>query len=185
LSYALISFLKIKEVNLALKLLKYPEPKLRERALSVEQISKDIYSLIDNMLEIMLKEDGVGLAANQIGSLLRIFVLNRTPHDDNPTPIAFINPKILDQEGTVVEEEGCLSFPGFYLRIKRSAKIRTYAKNLYNEDLIYETDGLLARAIQHEIDHLNGVLFIDRVDKTEAEKVRLYLQNLKSPAQSK
>jgi peptide deformylase len=83
--------------------------------------------------------------------------------------------------GTVVEEEGCLSFPKLYLRIKRADKIRIRAKNLYNENLTYETDGLLARAIQHETDHLNGILFIDHVDKAEEEeKVKKYLDSLNS-----
>ncbi len=161
-----------------MKILKHPNSKLRKQAKPVEKISEDIFSLIDDMIETMLKEDGLGLAANQVGSPLRIFVINTTPHEDTPKPVAMINPEILNQEGTVTEEEGCLSFPELYLKITRPGSIRIHAKNLYNEDLVYETNGLLARAIAHEIDHLNGILFIDHVDETEKQKVENYIEKL-------
>lgn len=165
-----------------LKILRYPDAALRKKALSVDRISKDVFRLVDDMIETMLNQEGLGLAANQIGSLLRIFVMNATPSEDTPKPVAMINPEVLDRDGTVMEEEGCLSFPELYLRIRRADKIRMHAKNLYNEDLIYETSGFLARAIQHEIDHLNGLLIIDHdlVDKKDEEKVKHYLDSLKT-----
>ena len=159
-------------------ILKYPDLILRRKALPVEKISERIFTLVDNMVETMLRSEGVGLAANQVGSLNRIFVLNSTPQEDTPKPIAVVNPEILDQEGKVVEEEGCLSFPELYLKTARSEMIRIQAKNLYNETFVLDATGLLARAIQHEIDHLNGVLIIDYVDETEKEKVKEYLNGV-------
>jgi len=164
---------------LNLKILKYPDPILRKTAEPVKAISKEVFELVDNMIETMLKEEGVGLAATQVGSLLRIFTLNTTPHEEQAKPVVFINPVILKQEGEVVEEEGCLSFPELYLKIKRSEWVQLQAKNLYNEDLVYETSRLLARAVQHEIDHLNGVLIIDHPDKADEAKVKAYLAKLK------
>jgi len=163
---------------LVVPILKYPDLILRRKALPVEKISERIFILVDNMVETMLRSEGVGLAANQVGSLNRIFVLNSTPQEDTPKPIAVVNPEILDQEGKVVEEEGCLSFPELYLKIARLEMIRIQAKNLYNETFVLDATGLLARAIQHEIDHLNGVLIIDYVDETEKEKVKEYLNGV-------
>lgn len=165
---------------MVLKIVKYPDAILRKKAQPVEKISKDVFKLVDDMIETLINEEGLALAANQVGSLYRIFVINATPREDTPKPVVFINLEILNQEGTAVEEEGCLSFPELYVRIKRADKIRVRAKNVYNENLIYETDGILARAIQHETDHLNGILFIDHVDKTEEEEVKKYLDNLHS-----
>jgi peptide deformylase len=163
---------------LLLRIFKYPEAILRKRALPVEKISEDIIKLVDNMIETMLKEDGLGLAANQVGSTARIFVLNTTPHEDEPTPEVLINPEIINHEGRVHEEEGCLSFPELFLKIIRYERVRLHAKNLYNEDIVYETNGLMARAVQHEIDHLDGIVFIDRADKEDDPKVQEYLAKL-------
>ncbi len=170
---------------MVLKILKYPDLLLRQKCLPVDKISKEVYTLIDDMIETMLKEDGLGLAANQVGSLSRIIVINTASHEDKPEPIAMINPVILNQEGSAIEEEGCLSFPELYLRISRPERVRVHAKNLYNEDLVYETDGIIARAIFHEIDHLNGILFIDHVMKEEEEKIDRYLDTLGSPLREK
>lgn len=176
---------KVPNRDLVLKIVKYPGSILRNRCVPVEKISKEIIDLADDMIETMKKADGIGLAANQVGSHMRIFALNTTPHEDTPTPSVFINPEILDQEGTIVEEEGCLSFPELYLKITRYEKVRLHANNLYNEDIIYETNGLLARAIQHEIDHLNGVVFIDRVMQEDEQVIKDYLGNLETNVETK
>ncbi len=170
---------------MVLKVLKYPHSLLREKAVPVDKITKEVYELVDGMIETMLKEDGLGLAANQVGSLVRIFVINTASQEDEPEPIAMINPVILNQEGSVLNEEGCLSFPELYLNISRSERIRVHAKNLYNEDIVYESDGIMARAILHEIDHLNGILFIDHANKTEEEKIKKYLETLNSPVKNR
>lgn len=161
-----------------MKIIKYPDEILRKKAVPIDRISEEIFKLAEGMIEVMLKEDGVGLAANQVGSLLRIFVINTTPHEDKPTPVVMINPEVLSQEGSVNAEEGCLSFPGLYLSIVRPEKVRMHAKDLYNEDFVYEMDGILARAILHEIDHLNGTLIIDYVDASEQDKVKKYVDGL-------
>ncbi len=154
----------------------YPNAILRERTIPVAQINKEILALVDDMIETMLKKDGIGLAANQVGSRHRIFVLNTTPHDETPSPVVFVNPAILDADGEMNEEEGCLSFPGLYLHIPRSRIVRVRAKSLYNEDLVYDAQELLARAIQHEIDHLDGVVFIDRAVPEEQTTVQDYFE---------
>lgn len=155
----------------------------------VEKISKEVFTLVDNMIETMLKNDGIGLAATQVGSLLRLFVIKASPEEDKkedkPEPMAVINPEIINQEGLDVREEGCLSFPELYLNIVRPQKIRIHGKNLYNERRILGATGLIARAIMHEIDHLNGVQFIERVDKAELaeqEKIENYLKTLSQNA---
>jgi peptide deformylase len=163
---------------LSSEVLRYPASNLRKKTAPVEKIGEDIFQLIDKLVEIMLQEDGVGLAANQIGSGYRIFVMNTAPSEEQPKPLAFINPVVLNEEGEVVDEEGCLSFPELYLRIVRPEKIRVYAKSLYNEGFVLDLTGMLARAAMHELDHLDGVLFIDHAADTEKEKVEKYLEDI-------
>lgn len=162
--------------------LKYPASKLRKKTAPVEKIGEEIFQLIDKLVEIMLQEDGVGLAANQIGSGYRIFVMNAAPSEEQPKPMAFINPVVLNKEGEVVDEEGCLSFPELYLRIARPEKVRVYAKSLYNEGFVLDLTGILARAVMHELDHLDGVLFIDHAADTEKEKVEKYVEDIAEKA---
>ena len=161
--------------ELYLSVLKYPAAVLRKRTVPVKKIGEEIFALVEDMIETMLKEDGVGLAANQVGSEARIFVLNTAPSEDDPKPLVFINPVVLDQQGEIIDEEGCLSFPDLYLRIPRPEEVRVYAKSLYNEGFVLDLAGILARAVMHEMDHLNGILFIDRADAAEKEKIDKYL----------
>lgn len=158
------------------KIVLYPDSILREPTVPVAKIGEEVFTLVDDMIATMLEKDGIGLAANQVGSRHRIFVLNTTPHDETPSPVVFVNPAILDAEEEMMEEEGCLSFPGLYLHIPRSRVIRVQAKNLYNEDHVYDAHELLARAVQHEIDHLDGVVFIDRAVPEEKVTVQEYLE---------
>jgi peptide deformylase len=159
--------------------LKYPCGELRKKAIPVERIGEDVFKLAENMIEAMIAEDGIGLAANQIGADCRIFVMNATPGDDKADPLVFINPVVLQQEGEITDEEGCLSFPDLYLKIARPEKIRVHAKNLYNEDFVLELTGILARAVMHEVDHLNGVLIIDHASADEKDTVEKYLKESK------
>lgn len=163
---------------MSLSVLKYPASALRKRTVSVERIGEDIFRLVDDMLEAMANDDGVGLAANQIGSESRIFVMNTTPSEEQPKCLAFVNPVVLDQDGEVVDEEGCLSFPELYIKIARPQKVRVYAKSLFNEGFVLDLAGILARAVMHEMDHLNGILFIERAAATEKEKIDGYLEKL-------
>jgi peptide deformylase len=106
----------------------------------------------------------------------RLFVLNTTPYEDNPTPIAVINPEIIDREGSEIDEEGCLSFPELRIEIERPKKIRLQMQTLYNEKVILEVQDFLARAVCHEIDHLDGIVFIERVMEKDKAKVEKYLE---------
>jgi peptide deformylase len=164
---------------LPLKVLKYPAPELKKKTVPVTKIGEETFELVEEMIQTMFGEDGVGLAANQVGRDARVFVMNTAPNEDEPKPVAFINPVLLDQEGEAVDEEGCLSFPELYLRIARPQKVRVYAKSLYNEGFVLDLAGILARAVMHEIDHLDGTLFIERAEQTEREKVEKYLEELK------
>ncbi|MEO0123613.1 MAG: peptide deformylase [candidate division WOR-3 bacterium] len=161
-------------------ILKYPDKILRQKAKPVEKITKEIFDLAESMIKTMLNNDGIGLAANQVGALWNLFVLNLKPFDDKPEPVVIINPKIIKNEESVEDEEGCLSFPGLFLKIPRYKHLILHYQNLFNESIVIEADGLVARAIQHEIDHLNGVLFIDYVNEKEKDKVKDYLSNIKS-----
>lgn len=159
-----------------MSVLKYPSPELRKKASPVDKIGEDVFTLVDGMVETMLAEDGLGLAANQVGAEHRIFVLNITPSDDNPQTLVFINPVVLHKEGEIVDEEGCLSFPELYLKIPRPEKVRVHARNLYNEDFVLELSGLLARAVMHEVDHLDGILIIDHASDDEKEKIEKFIE---------
>jgi len=161
-----------------LVIIKYPNKILGQKTVLVDRITEEIFDLAEVMKETMLKNEGVGLAANQVGINCRIFVLNTTPFEDNPTPIAAINPEIVGQEGAVVDEEGCLSFPNLRIDIERPEKIRMQMQTLYNEKVILEVKGFLARAACHEIDHLNGILFITRVVEKDKAKIQKYLDEL-------
>ncbi len=163
-----------------MEIVRYPRGILREKARPIGKISDAIFRLADSMISLMVENRGIGLAANQVGELYRLFVINLNPFEDKPELMVVINPKIIDREGIDIDEEGCLSFPGLYLNIPRSRKIRLHMQNLYNERIILDTQGIVARAIQHEIDHLDGILFIDYVSEEEKPKLERYLDGLKN-----
>lgn len=133
---------------------------LRKKSRTVETITPRIKELIEDMIDTMYEADGVGLAAPQIGMLKRIFVI-----DVGEGPIVFINPEILETSGSQTDEEGCLSLPGFYAPICRPNYVKVKFLNEDFEECIMEGEELFARAILHENDHLNGILFKDRVKK--------------------
>ena len=141
---------------------------LRQNCVPIEVIDKSIADLAQQMLKIMYKSDGVGLAAPQIGKSLRMFVT----HVEKDVPRVFINPQILSTSlETAVYEEGCLSIPQIYREVARPRRISVQAMNEYGKPFTLTADGLLARCILHEYDHLDGRLFIDRIDETEREKI--------------
>lgn len=146
-----------------LPILRYPDPRLREPAKPVAQITPEILTLIENMAETMYDAPGCGLAANQVGVALRIFVID-TAADEEPSDLrVFINPEILELDGLQTWEEGCLSFPGATEEIKRAERVKVRALDRDGKEFTLEVDGLLAVAVQHENDHLNGVLMIDKL----------------------
>ena len=147
------------------KILPYGTNSLREKSKEVSKFSKKIQSLITDLLETMYTNNGVGLAAPQIGENLRIFVIDVSTNDEPLNPIVFINPKIIKKEGAIACQEGCLSFPKVYTEVKRYQNVVVKALDRKGKPFVIEAkDGsLLARAIQHENDHLDGILFIDHV----------------------
>jgi peptide deformylase len=144
-------------------ILHYPDKRLRDPGKKVEKITPELYELIDDMAETMYAAPGVGLAATQIGEPYQLFVVDVADTDEPSDLKIFINPEILEAEGTIFFEEGCLSFPGAKEEIERKAKIRVRALDRNGKTFELEAEGLLAVCIQHEYDHLQGVLMIDKL----------------------
>lgn len=149
-----------------LEILKYPDPVLRRKTNRVAKIDDALMQLIDDMFETMYAAPGVGLAANQVGVPISLAVIDISPREKGErrsAPLVIINPEIVSMDGSVTEEEGCLSIPDYTEKVKRAAKVRVRAQERNGEWIDIEAEGLLAKALQHEIDHLNGLLFIDRL----------------------
>lgn len=146
-----------------LKIVKYGTKSLREKSKEISKVSKKIKILAENMIDTMYANNGVGLAAPQVGENIRMFVIDVSGEKEPYNPIVFINPKIIKKEGAAHDNEGCLSFPKAFCDVRRYAYVKVKALNLQGKPFIMEaSDGsLLARAIQHENDHLDGILFID------------------------
>jgi peptide deformylase len=144
-------------------ILHYPDKRLRERGERVEAITPELQNLIDDMAETMYAAPGVGLAATQIGVALQLFIVDIADESSPSDLRVFINPEILERTGDVTWQEGCLSFPGVQEDIDRAAHVRVRAQGRDGTTFELEADGLLAVAIQHEYDHLQGVLMIDKM----------------------
>lgn len=182
-----------------LPILTYPDPRLREISKPVEKVSKEIKALVDNMLETMYQASGIGLAAPQVGQLLRILVidvrrLSEPEEGDDPQesalteleskvqfPLVLINPVVVKGEGQTTYEEGCLSVPGYYEEVNRFNWVQIEALNREGEKFRLETDGLLAICIQHEMDHLEGKLFIDRLSFVKSNKIKNKIKKVGYP----
>jgi len=146
-----------------LKLRKYGDPVLRKKAEEIPSIDGEIRKLASDMLETLKSIGGIGLAGNQVGVAKRIFVIDRTHIDGEDQPIILVNPELLESSGDQVIEEGCLSAPGIYEDVTRPLKVKVRGLNLEGVKIQIESQGLMSRALLHEIDHLNGVLFIDHL----------------------
>ena len=145
-------------------ILHYPDKRLRNPGKSVTDFGPELQTLIDDMAETMYAAPGVGLAAPQIGESLRLFIIDVATADDAPSDFrVFVNPEIVEREGDVVWEEGCLSFPGVHEEIKRAERVKVRAQDREGKPFELEADGLLAIAIQHENDHLDGKLMVDHL----------------------
>ncbi len=144
----------------------YPDPVLRNKTARVEKIDSSLDRLIEDMIVTMHAAPGVGLAANQVGVALQLAVIDlssRENEEQRHPLLVIINPEILSAEGSVTEEEGCLSIPDYAEKVKRAARIKVRAQDRTGKFFEVDAEGLLAKALQHEIDHLNGVLFVDRL----------------------
>ncbi|MDH4164510.1 MAG: peptide deformylase [Nitrospirota bacterium] len=145
---------------------KYPDPVLKAKTASVVNIDDTLQKLIDDMVETMHAATGVGLAANQVGVPLQLAVIDIGDREEGKPKqplVVLINPEIISQEGSVVSEEGCLSIPEYTENVKRAKRVKVRAKDRKGKQFELEAEGLMAKALQHEIDHLNGLLFIDRL----------------------
>jgi len=146
------------------KILHYPDKRLRTAGVKVETFDAALHGLIDDMAETMYAAPGVGLAAPQIGVSKRLFIVDIATKDDEPSDLrVFINPEILERAGEITWEEGCLSFPGIHEEIDRSERVKVRAQDRDGKTFELEAEGLLAVAIQHELDHLDGKLMVDHL----------------------
>ena len=145
-----------------MNILIYPDPLLRQKAKPLTEINKEVHQKVEEMIELMYEANGIGLAAPQVGWSVRLFIID-ADGDKNEEKV-FINPTIIEETGELNKEEGCLSFPGIMSKVIRAQRIRAHAYNLKGQKLEIEAEGLVARAWQHELDHLNGSLFIDRMN---------------------
>ncbi len=147
----------------------YPEKRLRKKSSPVEKIDRKVHKLLDDLADTMYHAPGVGLAAPQIGDNIRVLVVDVSTKEEENDLIELINPEIINSSGTQSSEEGCLSIPGFYGNITRKKAVTVEAQNRDGEKFEIEADDLLSRVLQHEIDHLDGILFFDKMPKLKKE----------------
>lgn len=164
-----------------LEILQYPDERLKQVSQPVTKFDPKLHKLLDDMAVTMYQANGIGLAAPQVGEFIRAFVIDLGLSDENHKKIyEFINPKISNGEGKIVFEEGCLSVPGVAEEVTRKAKVKVQFQDRFGEDQVLEADELLAVAIQHENDHLDGVLFVDRLSPLKRRFVKRKLEKVKT-----
>jgi len=170
-----------------LKIVQYPHPTLRYKSKPIARVDRELKSIIREMFELMYDARGIGLAANQVDLPLQLFVINLSGEPDEGEELVFINPVVSNPKGVSEAEEGCLSLVGVAAQVVRPEQVQITAYDLTGNQIDQTVDGLLARAIQHENDHLQGVLFIDRVAESakryvadELEDFEIVFQNQRS-----
>jgi len=155
-----------------LEIRKYPDEVLKRKAAPVASVDGDLQRLIDDMVETMYAAPGIGLAAPQVGASKRLIVIDVSIREENSPLLVLINPEVLEAEGLVECEEGCLSVPQYLASVKRAERVVVKAFDRHGKALQIEGTGLLSRALQHEIDHLDGLLFVDRLSSIKREFFR-------------
>lgn len=173
------------------EVLKYPDARLRKKGVAVESVTPELKKLADDMVETMYDENGIGLAAPQVGESVRLLVIDTRPRDEdgNPTtegmteleaqvaqPIIIFNPEVKVAKEKTTYEEGCLSVPGFFETVERARYVEVTGLDREGKELKITTDGLLAICLQHEMDHLEGKLFIDRLSFVKSNKIKNRIQ---------
>jgi len=156
-----------------LPILHYPDPRLHRKAEPIAEITPEIRQLAADMAETMYQAPGIGLAATQVNVLKRLIVVDVSESRDQL--LTLINPEVVAKEGEIVSEEGCLSVPGIYEKVKRSERVTVQAQNLDGEWVTIAADGLLAICLQHEIDHLDGKVFVDYLSPLKQSRIRAKL----------
>lgn len=162
----------------------YPNPVLKKRAEPLPAVDEDVLRRVADMFQVMYAEGGVGLAAPQVGWSVRLFVMNSTGEPDPAAERVFIDPEIVRAEGEVLEEEGCLSIPKVRGKVLRSERVTLRARDLDGNPIEAELEDLEARCVQHEIDHLDGILFVSRLSPSEKLRVSRELKRLEKEYRS-
>lgn len=157
-----------------LTILRYPDQRLRKKAVRVEKVDDDIRQIVDDMFETMYAAPGIGLAATQVDVHKQIVVIDVSENKDEP--LCFINPEIIKEDGTEEMEEGCLSVPEYYAKVTRAEKVTVKALDRDGTEFSLDADELLAVCIQHEIDHLKGKVFVDYLSPMKQQRVRKKLE---------
>ncbi len=176
---------------MVLEVLKFPDPRLRKKGVAVESVTPELKTLAENMLETMYAENGIGLAAPQVGQSVRLLVIDTRPRDEDgnivlegltelerqvPQPLVVFNPEITVTREKTTYEEGCLSVPGFFETVDRALYIEAKYLDINGQEQVLKTDGLLAICLQHEMDHLEGKLFIDRLSFIKSNRIKNRIQ---------
>ena len=160
-----------------LNILHFPDPKLRQKAVAVGEVDDDIRHLVDDMFETMYTAPGIGLAAVQVNVLKRVIVIDIS--EDKSQPLCFINPEIVQSSGTEDMEEGCLSVPGIFEMVSRAEEVTVRYLDRDGNTAELEAEGLLAVCIQHEIDHLDGKLFVDYLSEMKRKRIRKKMEKMR------
>jgi peptide deformylase len=155
-----------------LKIINYPHPTLRHKSKPLRRVNAELRNIVREMFELMYAARGVGLAANQVDLPLRLFIVNLDAEGGTGEEMVFLNPVINRPKGQVEMEEGCLSLPGLYASVRRPERVHISAYNMAGEAVEADLEGMMARVVQHELDHLDGVLFIDRLSEAGTLEVR-------------
>ena len=160
------------------QILKFPDKRLREVSRPIAEVTDEVRVLASDLLDVMYDEPGIGLAAPQAGEAIRLVVVDTqwTEEGTEPDPLVLVNPEIQQSEGKLVWKEGCLSVPNFEAEVERAERVRLCARDLEGQEVAIDATGLLAVCLQHEVDHLDGILFIDRISRL---KRNLYTQRRK------
>lgn len=166
-----------------LQIIHYPDPRLRVQCEPITTFDEHLKALADHMLEIMKAGNGVGLAAPQLGLPVRMFVMNHTGEDKDAQ--VFVNPEIHDPRGNAEREEGCLCVPGVYVQVRRATHCRIVAQDLNGKSVELEGENMLCRVWQHETDHLNGILILDRMGPSDRIATRKQLRELQEAYKAK
>jgi peptide deformylase len=165
-----------------LTILEFPDERLRKKAVAVRAVDNNVKKLVDDMLETMYQAKGVGLAATQVNVHQRIVVIDVSEEKDKP--LCLINPEIIAKDGVEESEEGCLSVPGFFETVKRAERIKVKALDKEGEPFEFEADNLLAVCVQHEMDHLEGKLFVDYISSLKRQRIKKKLEKIHKLEQS-
>ena len=176
---------QLRRLESKLEIILYPHMTLRHQSKPITKVDRELKNIVHEMFDLMYEANGIGLAANQVDLPLQLFVINTTGNKETGEELVFINPVVSQPKGTDTAEEGCLSIPGINGSVSRPASVHISAYDLGGNEIDMTATGLLAKAIQHEADHLEGVLFIDRISDSEKKQLEYELEEFELEFQGK